>query len=184
MPQLPVFITGNQNKADYLSRQLGINLEHEKVDLDEIQESDPKKLLEHKLQQAFVAINKPVLVEDVSLSFNALNGLPGPYIKWFIDDAGGEACCRMLDGFDDRGAEAVCTFGYFDGERMEFFQNRAKGTIAEHPRGENGFGWDLIFINDGYTITRAEMDQATNEETYATVMKPFAQVREFLQSEA
>lgn len=183
-PKFPVFITGNQHKVDYLSRQLGITLAHEKIDLDEIQESDPERLVAHKLWQAYDTIKKPVLVEDVSLGYDALGGLPGPYIKWFIDIAGGEACCRLLDGFDDRGAEAICTFGYFDGERMEFFQNRAKGTIAEHPRGENGFGWDLIFINDGYTITRAEMDQATNEETYVTVMKPIAQVREFLQSAA
>jgi inosine/xanthosine triphosphate pyrophosphatase family protein len=48
--------------------------------------------------------------------------------------------------------------------------------------GENGFGWDLIFVNEGYDITRAEMDQETNEATYAIIMKPFSQVREFLQS--
>jgi inosine/xanthosine triphosphate pyrophosphatase family protein len=65
---------------------------------------------------------------------------------------------------------------------MNFFQNRAPGTISEHPRGENGFGWDLIFVNEGYDITRAEMDQETNEATYAIIMKPFSQVREFLQS--
>lgn len=182
MTQLPIFITGNQNKADYLSRQLGITLEHQKVDLDEIQESDPKRLLDHKLRQAFAVVGRPVLVEDVSLSFDALNGLPGPYIKWFIDAAGAEACCRMLDGFDSRGAEAVCTFGYFDGTDITYFQNRAKGTITEHPRGENGFGWDMIFVNDGYDITRAEMDQETNERTYAEVMKPFAQVREYISS--
>ena len=145
MKHLPIFITGNQHKADYLSRQLGIQLDHQKLDLDEIQESDPTRLLEHKLKQAYEAVGKPILVEDVSLSFTALNGVPGPYIKWFIDEAGGEACCRMLDGFEDRSAEAVCTFGYYDGNEMNFFQNRAPGTISEHPRGENGFwlGFDI-----------------------------------------
>lgn len=180
MPQLPIFVTGNQSKADYLSRQLGVTLDFQKIELDEIQEVDPKKLLAHKLRQAYDVVHVPVLVEDVSLAFTALGGLPGPYIKWFIDDAGGEACCRMLDGFTDRSAEAICTFGYFDGNECTYFQRRAKGTIAEHPRGENGFGWDLIFINDGYGITRAEMDQVTNEKTYAEVMKPFNEVRAFL----
>ena len=182
MKQLPIFITGNQHKADYLSRQLGVQLDHQKVDLDEIQESEPTRLLEHKLKQAYETVQRAVLVEDVSLSFAALGGLPGPYIKWFIDEAGAEACCRMLDGFDDRSAEAVCTYGYYDGTEMNFFQNRAPGTISEHPRGENGFGWDLIFVNEGYDITRAEMDQETNEATYAIIIKPFSQVREFLQS--
>lgn len=181
MTQLPIFITGNQSKADYLSRQLGVQLEFVKVELDEIQESDPKRLLEHKLRQAYNAVERPVLVEDVSLAFTALGGLPGPYIKWFIDEAGAEACCRMLDGFDDRSAEAICTFGYFDGTKYTYFQNRALGTIADHPRGDNGFGWDRIFVNDGYTITRAEMDQEENETTYATIMKPFAKVRAFIE---
>ena len=179
---LPIFITGNQDKADYLSRQLGIHLERRKIDLDEIQEIDPEKLLDHKLRQAFGIVGAPVLVEDVSLVFTALNGLPGPYIKWFVDYAGLEACCRMLDAFDSRAAVAICTYGYYDGETMQFFQSQAPGTIADHPRGDDGFGWDKIFINEGYDITRAEMDQETNEQTYRAIMKPFEQVASFLRN--
>jgi len=133
MATLPVFITGNKDKADYLSRQLGIALEHQKVELDEIQETDPERLLEHKLQQAYAVVGAPVLVEDVSLSFDALNGLPGPYIKWFIDQAGAEACCRMLDGFTSRKAEAICTFGYYDGESFRYFQSRSQRYNCRAP---------------------------------------------------
>ena len=70
----PVFISGNQNKIDYLSKTLGIELEHQKIDLDEIQSSDPKVVIEHKVKQAFQIVDKPVLVEDTSSSFNALDG--------------------------------------------------------------------------------------------------------------
>lgn len=180
MSQLPIFITGNQSKADYLSRQLGIQLEHQKVELDEIQSTDLHKIVEHKLKQAYDVCNRPVLVEDVSLVFNALGELPGPYIKWFVEDAGNEACCRMLDGFDDRSAVIKCTFGYFDGETMKFFDSELPGKIAEHPAGENGFGFDQFFINEGYEVTRAQMSQEENERTYATMMKPFAKVRDYL----
>ena len=180
MSKLPTFITGNQSKADYLSRQLGIQLDHEKVDLDEIQSTDLHKIVEHKLKQAYDVCGTPVLVEDVSLVFDALGELPGPYIKWFVEKSGNEACCRMLDGFEDRSAVIRCTFGYFDGEVMKFFDSELPGTIAEHPAGENGFGFDQFFINEGYTITRAEMTQEENELTYATKMKPFAKVREYL----
>lgn len=179
---LPIFITGNQNKADYLSRQLGVELQHRAIDLDELQSTDLHVIVAHKLKQAFDVCGAPVLVEDVSLSFNALGDLPGPYIKWFVEHAGAEACCRMLDGFSDRSAVIRCTFGYFDGERMEFFDSELKGTIANHPAGENGFGFDTFFLNEGYQITRAEMTQEENEHTYATLMKPFAQVREFVHS--
>lgn len=183
MSRLPTFITGSQNKADYLSRQMGIEIPHQKVELDELQSTDLHVIVEHKARQAYELIKTPVLVEDVSLSFNALGDLPGPYIKWFVEHAGPEACCRMLDGFDDRTAVIRCTFGYYDGARMEFFDSELLGAISDHPRGENGFGFDMFFINEGYDITRAEMSQEENERTYAESMKPFAKVRAFLQSE-
>lgn len=182
MPQLPIFITGNQNKADYLSRQLGMQLDHQAAELDEIQSTDLHEIVRHKLLQAYEICKQPVLVEDVSLVFNALGDLPGPYIKWFVESAGDEACCRMLDGFQDRSAIIRCTFGYYDGETMDFFDSEQPGRIAHRPAGENGFGFDKFFVNEGYEITRAEMSQEENEHTYATMMKPFAKVREFLSS--
>lgn len=180
MPQLPLFITGNQSKADYLSRQLGIGLRHRKLELLELQSTDLHEIVAHKLEQAYAVCRQPVIVEDVSLMFHALGGLPGPYIKWFMDLAGSQACCRMLDGFDDRSASIRCTFGYYDGEHMEFFDSEMAGSIAAEPRGENGFGFDDIFIQEGYDMTRAQMSQADNERTYAEQMKPFAQLRDFI----
>lgn len=182
MSRLPIFITGNQSKADYLSRQLGVTLEHRKVELLEIQSTDLHEIVAHKLRQAFEVCQRPVLVEDVSLVFNALGDLPGPYIKWFLEHAGDEACCKMLDGFEDRGAIIKCTFGYYDGKRMEFFDSELPGTIAKRPKGENGFGFDRIFINERSKITRAEMSQEENERTYAEKMKPFGKVREFVRT--
>jgi inosine triphosphate pyrophosphatase len=182
MPVLPIFITGNQNKADYLSRQLGVTLKHRKIDLLELQSTDLHEIVAHKLKQAYQVCKQPVLVEDVSLAFNALGDLPGPYIKWFVEHAGDEACCKMLDGFADRSAVIRCTFGYYDGTQMEFFDSELPGTIADKPRGQNGFGFDRFFINEGCNITRAEMDQAENERTYAELMKPFGKVRDFIKT--
>ena len=176
------FITGNQHKADYLSRLLELDIAHQKVDQDELQSLDLHVIVEHKLRQAYELIKTPVLVEDVSLEFCALGKLPGPYIKWFIESAGEEACCRMLDGFSDRRAIIRCTFGYYDGKEMTFFDSVMPGLISDHPKGGNGFGFDKIFINDGYSVTRAEMTPEENEQTYRDVMKPFAAVSEFLHS--
>lgn len=182
MTQLPVFITGNQSKADYLSRQLGVKIEHQKIDIDEIQSTNLHEIVTHKLRQAYAICLKPVLVEDVSLVFHALGELPGPFIKWFVDEAGDEACCRMLDGFRDRTATIRCTFGYYDGMTMTFFDSELIGSIANDPAGENGFGFDRFFVHAGRTMTRAEMSQEENERTYAAMMKPFAKVRDFLRA--
>lgn len=57
------------------------------MDVPEIQDSDILTIAQEKCCQAFERINKSntdlssVLVEDVSLHFDALNGMPGPYIK-------------------------------------------------------------------------------------------------------
>lgn len=76
-----VFITGNQKKADYLSKYLGHTIDHVKVDLDEIQSLDLKEVVRHKMRQAYEKVGRPVLVEDVSLEFSALGKLPGTFIR-------------------------------------------------------------------------------------------------------
>ena len=112
------FITGNQYKADYLSRMLGLPLKHRAVDLAEIQSTSLEEVVEHKVRQAYVIAKCPVLVEDVALEFTELGGLPGPFIKFFVEAPNGlENLCRMLDGFDNRSAVAACVFGYYDGQR-------------------------------------------------------------------
>lgn len=180
---LPVFITGNQNKADYLAKTLGIDLEHQKLDLDEIQSADPLEIIEHKVRQAYEIIQKPVLVEDVSLVFTALNGLPGPFIKFFVEaDNGLENLCRMLDGFSDRSAYGSVIYGYFDGQDMKLIQGKLNGSIATHPRGEGGYGWDKIFEPEGYNnLTRAELSPELDIESY-NKLRDFDSLRSFLRS--
>lgn len=176
------FITGNQHKADYLAKLLGMEIDHQKVDLDEMQSADPRTVVEHKVRQAYELIGRAVLVEDTCMGLDALGGLPGTFIKFFIEqENGAEKLCRMCDGLESRRATATVTFGYYDGERLEFFQSSIHGDIAEHPGKQiNGFGWDTVFIPDGYGgVIRSELDEATYEELYQ-VVKPIAQVREFL----
>lgn len=179
----PVFISGNQNKIDYLSKSLGIDLPHQKIDLDEIQSSDPKVVIEHKVRQAYDIIGKPILVEDTSLGFNALNGLPGPFVKFFVDAPDGlESMCRMLDGFEDRSAYGSVIYGYYDGSDLRFFEGRLNGHIAEHPKGEGGYGWDKIFIPTGYDgLARAELSAEQDIETY-NMLRDSEGLRGFLAS--
>lgn len=177
------FITGNQNKVDYLSRMLGMPFEHHKIDLDEIQSMNSIEIVEHKVKQAFDIIGKPVLVEDQALMMNALGGLPGPFVKFFIEAEGGaEKMCRMLDGFDDRTAYATATFGYFDGENMKFFTGKLDGVIAQSPRGTGGYGWDKIFEPVGYKgKTRAELSPEDDIKSYNQI-RDFESLRLFLNS--
>lgn len=172
------FITGNQNKADYLAKFLDVPLRHKKINLDELQSLDLREIVDHKVKQAYEAIGAPVLVEDVSLEFKALGRFPGTFIKFLVDETPFENICRMLDGLS-RDAVARCVFGYYDGHEVRFFEGSLEGSISERPAGENGFGWDRIFIPKGYGVTRAEMNEADNEKTYKTI-KPLEELKHFL----
>lgn len=174
-----VFVTGSAKKAEYLAKYLGHPVEHIKLDLDELQSLDLKEVVAHKVRQAYEKIKRPVLVEDASLEFTALGRLPGPLIKWFIEELSFEDICRLIDG-KDRGATARCVFGYYDGSEERYFEGGLPGSVPEHPAGIGGFGFDPIFIPDGYSVTRAELSEEDNRKTYVQ-MKPFAKVKEFLE---
>ena len=178
-----VFVTGNKEKAENFSKHMGTQIPCEAAELDEIQTLDAKELVAHKLQQAYSQINRPVLVEDVTFSFEAWGGkLPGPFVKFFVQENGGvDYMCRMLDGFDDRRATATCMYGYYDGEHTEFFVGNLEGTIALTPRGTNGYGFDRVFIPDGFEAkTAAELSDDEYDKYYSTI-KPFDKVRKFLE---
>lgn len=152
------FITGNINKAEELKQVLSIPIGHVKLDLEEIQSLILSEIVEHKVKQAYEKLGKPVLVEDTSLEFKDMNGLPGPFIKWFLKTVGDEGLCKMIKSFPTREAIAISMFGYYDGTSFEVFEGKIKGDIAEIPRGNIGFGWDTIFIPEGSKETRAEMN--------------------------
>jgi len=178
----PIFITGNADKAAYLAKHLGVELQHTKLELDEVQSVDLDEIVRHKVLQAYERIGQPVLVEDVALGFEALGGLPGPFIKYFVNAPDGlEKLCRMLDSLETRAAEGICVYGYYDGEELRLFRGNLRGTIADHPRGDGGFGWDKIFCPEGFEgKTRAELSADDDAKTYA-IIKPYAALRQFLE---
>lgn len=178
-----VFVTGNPEKAANFSRHMGADIVHQPADLDEIQTINAAELVSYKVRQAYEQIGKPVLVEDVSFIFDAWGELPGPFIKFFVEAEDGPAkMCRMLDGFDNRMATAMCTYAYFDGQELRLFNGELHGEVAHEPRGTGGYGFDRIFIPNGFDgKTAAELDE-TGYDTYYSTIKPFAAVREYLLS--
>jgi inosine triphosphate pyrophosphatase len=173
-----VFVTGNQKKADYLADYLGHAFKHIYVDLEEIQSLSFKEVVSHKVRKAYQKIGKPVLVEDSGIEISILNRLPGTLTKWFIEELTLEGICRLVDG-KDRSVTARCVFGYYDGIAEVYFEGSLKGALAERPIGMGGFGFDSIFIPEGYSSTRAQLSLEDVERTYLK-MKPFEKVREFL----
>lgn len=159
------FITGNEHKARYVAQWLGADVPHKKLSLDEIQTLDLHELVSHKVKQAYDLLRSPVLVEDAQLTCTALGNLPGPFIKFFVEEIGPAGIAKMMDSFDDRTAHGRICYALYDGQQMRFFEGDMRGRIAQKPRGTGGFGFDKIFINDGYDVTRAEMSEQDYERT-------------------
>jgi non-canonical purine NTP pyrophosphatase (RdgB/HAM1 family) len=152
------FVTGNPNKIREAQDILGFELDHAEIDLEEIQTYDIRTAVTAKVNQAWETLKCPVMVEDSGLIFSSWNGLPGALVKWFEKTVGCDGLLRMLKDFDDRRAFAVCMVAIHDGKEVRVAEGRVQGKISESMKGDNGFGWDVIFIPDGYSRTYAEMD--------------------------
>nr|KAF6330109.1 inosine triphosphatase [Myotis myotis] len=91
-----VFVTGNAKKLEEVIQILGdkfpCTLVAKKIDLPEYQ-GEPDEISIQKCQEAARQVQGPVLVEDTCLCFNALGGLPGPYMAglWYLEAAGTSA---------------------------------------------------------------------------------------------
>jgi inosine triphosphate pyrophosphatase len=164
MEQL-TFITGNAAKAKYLKEYFHIPVDHLKLDLIEIQSLDLQEIAIDKAKRAYEIVQKPVLVEDVSLTFIGLKSLPGPLIKWFLETLGNEGLCKLVDSLSTRDAVAAVEFVLYDESGPHCFGNSVKGTVTEIPRGERTFGWSQIFIPDGFSQTWEEMSEEEREKT-------------------
>lgn len=151
-------VTGNTGKVREVRRYLGETIEHVDLDLPEIQSLDPREIVREKAWHAFRELGRPVLVEDVSFVFHALGKIPGTLIKWFESELGHEGLCRLVDG-KDRSCVAMVTYGYCDGQEVTFAEGEMCGTVAEHPRGGNSFGWGGVFIPKGEMRTYAELSE-------------------------
>jgi non-canonical purine NTP pyrophosphatase (RdgB/HAM1 family) len=152
-----VFITGNQHKADYLADNLGIAVRHQKVDLEEIQSLDLATVVEHKAKSAYAVVGSPVLVEDISFVLHAMNGLPGPLIKWFLATLGNAGVAELAGRLDTQNATVTIMYGLYDGHELHTFEAHTDGHVAAKPQGEHGFGFQDIFIPGDATKTFAEM---------------------------
>lgn len=174
----PVYVTGNPEKGKRFSLMLGIKLDSIAVDIDEIQSLDVRAIIEHKVKSAYEQLQRPVIVEDTTLSFVALGALPGPLIKWFLEELRPEGLCRLIDG-KQREAVAGSAIAYFDGVALEIFVRETVGEVALEPRGSNGWGWDPVFIEQGSNKTNAELSDKEYEAMYKRV-KPFDELARYL----
>ena len=109
------------------------------------------------------------VADDSGLVVDALNGMPGVLsARWSggRDDAANVrlVLAQLADTPDERlGAAFVCAVALVGAGGETVVDGRMGGHLVREPRGANGFGYDPIFVPDGYAVTSAELDAATKD---------------------
>ncbi|HJM13569.1 MAG TPA: RdgB/HAM1 family non-canonical purine NTP pyrophosphatase [Candidatus Thalassarchaeaceae archaeon] len=155
-----LFATGNAHKVSeaseilalhgYVVEQLLVN--GECPVLVEPQAEGIEEVALAKLEQARgiigESVSSAVMAEDSGLFVDSLGGFPGPFSSYVESTVGIEAVLKLMQGEESRGAEyraaAVLAFG----EEVMSCVGICRGTISLIPSGNNGFGYDPIFIPD------------------------------------
>lgn len=110
-------------------------------------------------------VNEPVIADDSGLVVDALNGRPGVYSARYAGEPTDDVKNyeKVLDELEaveekNRTARFVSVLALSrPGEETLFFEGKCEGKIAYEPKGEHGFGYDPIFIPDGYDVTMAQL---------------------------
>ena len=131
------------------------------MDLPEIQSLDLEEVLGGKAREAWRTLRQPVIVEETGLELAALNGFPGPLVKWMLEAIGAEGIARTAIVLGDPRARAICVLMWTDGKRSVVARGETAGDLVLPPRGDNGFGWDPVFRPSGEVLTYGEL---TDEE--------------------
>jgi XTP/dITP diphosphohydrolase len=131
----------------------------------DIPETSPT-LAGNALQKAayiYTKFKMPCFADDTGLEIDALGGRPGVYSARYAGlnksaDDNMEKVLKQMNGETQRKAVFKTVIALAGMEDLMFFEGIVKGTITSEKRGSNGFGYDPIFMPDGYSVTFAQMN--------------------------
>jgi non-canonical purine NTP pyrophosphatase (RdgB/HAM1 family) len=176
-----LFVSSNAGKVQEVAAIVGAPIAQLDLDLPEIQALDVAEVARHKARTAFAQAGRPVVVEDTGLGIDALHGLPGALVRWFLATIGPAGICDLIPPGADRSARARTAVALCAGETVELFVGETAGVIVPAPIGEGGFGWDAIFQPTGATGTFAQMD-AAERAVYSMRRRALEHLRDRMQT--
>ena len=169
-----IFASKNKGKVDevrYILRDLDLQVVslldvNESIDIEETGTTFEENAF-IKAKQVYDKFKIPTIADDSGLVVEQLNGEPGVYSARYAGENGDDKennkkLLRELQNFPEpHRAKFVCAAIYYNGEEPVKAFGEIKGKIIDEERGENGFGYDPLFIPDGYSVTTAQLDSAT-----------------------
>ena len=166
MKQKLVFATNNAHKLEEVAAILGdayqlLSLREIGCDVD-IPETAETFAGNAMLKAQFIKehFGYDCFADDSGLEVDALNGEPGVYSARYSgggSDANMDKLLHNLTGKSERGAQFRTVIALLIGDDTQLFEGIVRGTIIEERRGAEGFGYDPIFVPDGYDLTFAQL---------------------------
>lgn len=158
-----VLVTGNSGKLAEARRLSPFKMEAEPIDLPELQSLDLVEVVVAKADEAWRRLGRPLVVEETGLELTALNGFPGPLVKWMLEAIGAEGISRLAHSAGDPRATARCLLLFRDRERSVLAEGSTTGELVLPARGGHGFGWDPVFSPNGLDRTYGELGDAEKD---------------------
>ena len=164
-----VFATNNKNKLKEISMQLNDEFILQSLEDIGCEEEVPETAntiegnATQKANYIFVKYGTPCFADDTGLEIEALNNAPGVYSARYAgpernDTNNINKVLLELDGQVNKKARFKTIISLVIEEKEQLFEGIINGKIVSERRGNNGFGYDPIFVPDGYSETFAEMD--------------------------
>jgi XTP/dITP diphosphohydrolase len=154
-------VTQNRNKLREIEKLLkpyGFRVVGVYVPTDEIQSNSLKEIVLRKAESIINMVKPIYLVEDSGLFINALNQFPGPYSNFIFETIGNKGILKLMRNVKDRTAIfRTVIAAVILPNVIKLFEGEVKGSISKEIRGEKGFGFDPIFIPDGWDKTLGEI---------------------------
>ena len=140
--------------------------------LDDVEETEDSFIGNALLKAHAVAkaTGLPAIADDSGLSVNALNGAPGIFSARYAGTHGDDLAnlnkvLENMEGVLDRSAAFHCAAAFAKPDGFELVvEEKLLGRLTTTPIGESGFGYDPIFIPDGFEITTAQMNPALKNQ--------------------
>ena len=155
------FATSNDSKfaeARLVLGEYGVRLGRLRTKGRELQSDDVAVVASSAASALAARQDRPFFVEDTGLFVKSLGGFPGAYAAFVHRTIGPEGLLRLLPGSSDRSAEFVSAVAFVGSSRRpRVFTGRLNGSIALHPRGTHGFGFDAVFVLRGSDKSLAEL---------------------------
>lgn len=169
-PETILLASGNTHKIEELKqvlKPLGIELKST-LDFEEAEEvvEDKPDLEGNALKKArywHQLTGLPALADDTGLEVDALNGAPGVYSARYAGenvtyDDNVNKLLKEMNGKENRAAQFKTVVAFVTDEGEKLFEGVCKGEIISEKRGDKGFGYDPVFVPEGYTQTFAELN--------------------------